>query len=132
MKATFSLRGAFGFSDFAPRKSRRKVRVASYDLRLTLFLFFATSRISYHNFYPLASVWLSLRSPRARYTELMNPFSNSTFTWWQIGIFKVSTIGFGVLLGAYWHEFFGQYLLPILAISLVAGIYISWVYFRQH
>lgn len=62
----------------------------------------------------------------------MNIFSNSTFTWWQVSAFKLSSISFGVVVGAYWHEFFGQYLLPILIISLVSGIYISWAYFKQH
>lgn len=62
----------------------------------------------------------------------MNLFTNSTFTFWQIGLFKLSTITFGIMVGAYWHALFSQYLIPLLTISLVCGIYISWVYFRQH
>lgn len=62
----------------------------------------------------------------------MNIFTNSTFTWWQIGLFKLSVVTFGIAVGAYWHEVFRMYLTPLLVVAGVSGIYIGYVYFKQH
>ena len=62
----------------------------------------------------------------------MKLFTNSTFAWWHISLFKISTVCFGIVVGSYWHDFFATYLTPLLVISLLSGAYISWVYFKQH
>jgi hypothetical protein len=61
----------------------------------------------------------------------MNPFKLYTLTWWQIGIFKVALLAIGVAIGAYWHEFFGSYLLPLIVVAVVASAYIMIVSLKQ-
>lgn len=61
----------------------------------------------------------------------MNIFGKGTFTWWQMGLFKLSVITFGVAIGAYWHEVFSQYLTLLLVVAFGAGIYIAYVWMRQ-
>ena len=41
----------------------------------------------------------------------MNLFKTFTLTWWQTSFFKVGMGAAGIAVGAYWHEFFGNYLL---------------------
>jgi len=62
----------------------------------------------------------------------MNIFSNSTFTWWQIGLFKLSVLTFGIAIGAYWQDVFLPYLTPLLVVAVVSGLYVAYVYFKQH
>lgn len=53
----------------------------------------------------------------------MNIFKNYTYSWWQIGILKLSLLAFGVAIGAYWQEFFSQYISALATIGVVSGIY---------
>ena len=62
----------------------------------------------------------------------MNIFSNSTFTWWQVGLFKLSVLTFGVAVGAYWSEVFSKYLTALLVVAVASGLYVAYVYFKQH
>ncbi len=61
----------------------------------------------------------------------MNPFKSYTYTWWQIGIFKLAMGVIGVAIGAYWHQFFGGILVPLIAIAVVASVYIGYVSMKQ-
>lgn len=76
---------------------------------------------------------------RALYTYLvltlhyfsMNLFKDSTYTWWQIGIFKLALICIGIVIGAYFHEAFAPYLLIVILVAIVAALYILFVWYRQ-
>jgi putative Mn2+ efflux pump MntP len=57
----------------------------------------------------------------------MKIFKNYTYSWWQIGIFKLTLLCFGVAIGAYWNEVFSQYLTILLVVGLVLAIYIGFV-----
>lgn len=61
----------------------------------------------------------------------MNIFGKGTFTWWQMGIFKIALLSLGVAVGAYWQEVFSQYLTALIVIAVVAGVYIAYVWFKQ-
>lgn len=61
----------------------------------------------------------------------MNLFKNYTFTWWQIGIFKLALLAIGVAIGAYWHEFWNGYLPTLIVIAVVASAYTMYVSFKQ-
>jgi len=52
-------------------------------------------------------------------------------TWWQIGIFKLALLAIGVAIGAWWNEFFGFYLLPLIVVAVVASAYIMIVSLKQ-
>ena len=61
----------------------------------------------------------------------MNPFKSYMLTWWQIGIFKLALLAIGVAIGAWWNEFFGFYLLPLIVVAVVASAYIMIVSLKQ-
>lgn len=61
----------------------------------------------------------------------MNIFGKGTFTWWQMGIFKIALLSLGIAIGAYWHGVFSQYLATLLTIAVVSSVYIAYVWFRR-
>jgi len=64
--------------------------------------------------------------------EVKNMFFKSyAFTWWQIGIFKLALLSIGVSIGAYWSEFFKNYLGPLIIIAVIASIYIMYASLKQ-
>lgn len=61
----------------------------------------------------------------------MKIFKNSTYTWWQIGIFKLVLICVGVAIGVYLHEVLAPYVLQVLVVGILAALYILSVWYRQ-
>ncbi len=61
----------------------------------------------------------------------MNPFKSFTFKWWQVALFKMAMISFGLALGATWSEFFGRWLVWFWLIFLVAGAYVTYAWYKQ-
>jgi hypothetical protein len=61
----------------------------------------------------------------------MNPFKTFTLKWWQGSLFKVGMLTAGVAIGAYWHEFFSVYLLPLAVIAAVSLAYVSYIWWKQ-
>jgi hypothetical protein len=62
----------------------------------------------------------------------MDILRNSTFTWWQVGLFKLSVLTFGIAVGAYWQDVFLPYLTTLLIIAVASGLYVGYVWFKQH
>ena len=61
----------------------------------------------------------------------MNPFKSYTFTWWQIGVFKLALLAIGVAIGAYWHQLFEANLVALLVVAILASAYIAYVSLKQ-
>jgi len=61
----------------------------------------------------------------------LNPFKSYTFSWWQIGIFKLALLAFGAAVGAYWHGFFRANLTALIVIAIVASVYIVCISLKQ-
>ena len=61
----------------------------------------------------------------------MNPFKSYTFTWWQIGVFKLALLAIGVAIGSYWHEVFSGSLVILAAIAVLGSAYIAFVALKQ-
>jgi len=63
----------------------------------------------------------------------MRIFKTYTFTckWWQMSIFKLALLTFGVAIGAYWHDFFGANLTALIVIAIIAGAYSVYAFLRQ-
>ncbi|MDP2650241.1 MAG: hypothetical protein Q8P16_01625 [bacterium] len=61
----------------------------------------------------------------------MNIFKSYTYTWWQIGIFKLALLSIGALAGAYWHEFFLDKKAIFIAIAIIASAYIMYVSLKK-
>jgi hypothetical protein len=58
-------------------------------------------------------------------------FKSYTFTWWQIGIFKLALLAIGVAIGAYWSAFFKNYLALLIIIGVISSAYIIFISLRQ-
>jgi len=56
-----------------------------------------------------------------------------TIKWppFDIQVLKLSSSSFGIVIGAYFSEFFLQYLWLFFGIGLLAGLKVSYFYFRQ-
>jgi hypothetical protein len=63
----------------------------------------------------------------------MKIFKDYTFNWRQIGIFKISLISFGILIGAYWHDLFlnGNVMAVLAIVFAVSTAYTVYVSIKQ-
>ncbi|MBU1293052.1 hypothetical protein KJ819_03250 [Patescibacteria group bacterium] len=61
----------------------------------------------------------------------MNIFKNHTYSWWQIGIFKLSLLAIGVAIGAYWQGLFLPHLALLVSVGVVFALYIIYISLRQ-
>lgn len=61
----------------------------------------------------------------------MNLFKKYTFSWKQIGVFKVSLISIGVIIGTYWHEFFRANMTIVVITAILTTGYILYVSLKQ-
>jgi len=51
-------------------------------------------------------------------------FGSYTYTWWQMGVFKLSLLAIGMIAGAYLASFVLESLLVFIAIAVLASGYI--------
>jgi len=61
----------------------------------------------------------------------MKIFKSYTFTWWQMGIFKLALLAVGVAIGSYWFNFFETYLTALIVIAIVTGGYTIYISLKQ-
>jgi hypothetical protein len=61
----------------------------------------------------------------------MNIFKSSTFTWWQLGLFKLSVVTIGIAIGAYWYSVFLPYTVILVAVGLISGVYVGYIWLKQ-
>ncbi len=61
----------------------------------------------------------------------MNVFKTFTLKWWQAGLFKLGLLWLGIAAGAYWHEFFGAYLLVLLTMAATILACVTYVWWKQ-
>ena len=61
----------------------------------------------------------------------MNICKTFTLKWWQTGIFKWGMLTLGIVVGAYWSDFFGAYLAILLIIAVPSLAYITYVWWKQ-
>ena len=61
----------------------------------------------------------------------MNIFKSFTLKWWQIGLFKLSLLSLGIILGVYFQAFFLQWIVVVTIIFVALGIYIATVWWKQ-
>jgi hypothetical protein len=61
----------------------------------------------------------------------MNIFKSFTLKWWQVVLFKLSLISFGIILGVYFQAFFLQWIVFVTILFVLAGLYITTVWWKQ-
>jgi hypothetical protein len=53
------------------------------------------------------------------------------WSWWDIGILKLSMLLFGMILGAYFHNFVMQYVWVIIIAAVLLAIRPTITYFKD-
>ncbi|MGH7668473.1 MAG: hypothetical protein ACRENQ_03185 [Gemmatimonadaceae bacterium] len=61
----------------------------------------------------------------------MTIFKSFTLTWWQAGAFKIGMAAVGIAIGAYWHDAFGGYLMPLIVVGAACLAYVTYVWWNQ-
>lgn len=51
--------------------------------------------------------------------------------YWQVSLFKLSCISFGLLLAIYFGDFFAQLTTLLWVTTVVPGVYLAYVWFNQ-
>jgi putative Mn2+ efflux pump MntP len=54
-------------------------------------------------------------------------FHNYTFTWWQMGLFKVCLLALGILIGSQCAERFQDFVPQLAGIVGILGVYLAYV-----
>lgn len=62
---------------------------------------------------------------------MKNLFKSYTYTWWQVGIFKLALLAIGVVIGAYWHEFFSANVVSLIIIAVITSGYVWYISLKQ-
>ena len=57
----------------------------------------------------------------------MNLFHSYTFTWWQVGILKLTVLCVGLAAGAYWSAFFIPLIPYLLILAIILGLCLLFV-----
>lgn len=61
----------------------------------------------------------------------MKLFRDYKYTWQQIGIFKITMLSLGILIGSNWPEAFQKYWSYLLVIWVVTFVYMNYISFRE-
>jgi len=63
----------------------------------------------------------------------MHPFKDYSFSWWQLGLLKISMIAAGILIGVYLTDWFSKNSVVILLwiLFILPVIYLAVVGFKQ-
>lgn len=61
----------------------------------------------------------------------MNIFKPLTFKWWEVSLFKLSMVAFGIVIGAAWPGVFSPLIPYLLVLFAVPALYLTWVWWKQ-
>jgi len=61
----------------------------------------------------------------------MKIFKKYTYSWWQIGLLKLTLLSFGIVIGAYWHEVFSKYIITLIVAGVILSFYLIFVSLGQ-
>ena len=61
----------------------------------------------------------------------MKLFKEFILKWWQAGLFKLGLLALGIAIGAFWHEYFHNYIFILIIIAAGCLAYITHIWWKQ-
>jgi hypothetical protein len=61
----------------------------------------------------------------------MNLLKTFTLKWYQNAIFKIGMLSLGIVIGTYWHGFFGGYVSFLIVVAAVCLSYTTYLWWKQ-
>ncbi len=61
----------------------------------------------------------------------MNIFKTGSYTWWQIGLLKLTLLAIGIAIGANWPEVFVEYTTALIVVAVVLAAYLIYAWFKE-
>jgi len=61
----------------------------------------------------------------------MNPFKSFCLMWWQVVLWKVTMVSFGVAIGANWPHAFAPWTGRLVLAAIAGGGYLAVVWLSQ-
>jgi len=61
----------------------------------------------------------------------MSIFKSFTMKWWQSGLFKISVVSLGIVIGSAWPHIFKARRRFLLLTYILPGLYLSRVWWKQ-
>jgi uncharacterized membrane protein YgaE (UPF0421/DUF939 family) len=52
--------------------------------------------------------------------------------FWQMAVARITALLIGIVVGAYWHEIFTMYILPLAVVGVMGSLYVLFVVFKQY
>jgi len=64
-------------------------------------------------------------------TRKLTLFKSFTFAWWQLSLFKLSMVAFGLVVGSTWPGIFVDWRGLLVVVFVVPAFYVSYVWMKQ-
>ena len=61
----------------------------------------------------------------------MDFLTQGSLVWWQISLVKLTSVCFGILIGAYWPHVFRRYTALLIAIVVLLSLYLGYAWFTS-
>jgi hypothetical protein len=58
-------------------------------------------------------------------------FKSFTFAWWQLSLFKLSMVAFGILVGSTWPGLFVGWRDLLVVVFVVPACYVIYLWWKQ-
>lgn len=59
---------------------------------------------------------------------MLKPF---TMQWWQTGIFKITLLSIGVVIGSIWPDVFGPQIVLLIILAIVGTLYLLFTWSKR-
>lgn len=61
----------------------------------------------------------------------MHIFKSYTYTWEQLGVFKLALLSIGTIIGSLWHEFFSAHMTVVVIVAISSLAYTTYASLTQ-
>lgn len=50
--------------------------------------------------------------------------------FWQMAVARITALLIGIAIGAFWHQLFIQYIIPLVVVGVLGSLYVLYVVVR--